>query len=663
METKQSAESTANPSSGAVSDTVIVRAAIHPGIGVARLGNSTEPDGYYIGPEVTDPPLTKAGGTRDARGAIKRQAARFRIYGYNAAGEVVKEIDAGCAEIRWTAHLANRKAQWYQFQAALDIPDAVSMSVPLRNASVKGAARAGLAIDPGSRTISGRNTQGRSYSFDTGKFQGVPVPLGELRTDEAGRLLVLGGHGHSGSPEGRPIYIPADPNSFNNADGWYDDTSDGPVHAAVSIGGSEIPVDSAWVIVAPPNYAPDVIGWRTLYDLLVDTYTTSGWMPFPAKASFVRDVFPALQRLSNLQWVNKGFATLFGAGGPLNFSDPDLLAKLAFQPQHGAADPYTELRQVVFNSFRPADNTTSDPRPWPWIYGDAFGSFSATSPLNNLSTSSVRTRLLKLWVEGDFTADWTPGYKPPHELQEVPLAEQPAMLDQAALHFCLADAFHPGCELTWPMRHATMYRAPFRIRERPPGEPEPNYGSQLNQQIALEPGGPLYAQGPGDLSRWMALPWQGDTAFCRSGYNAEYDPYLPTFWPARVPNQVLTEEDYERVMNTSLPKEERIAAFNNRLQWLRHLSGPAPQQMLQMVASFGDMGIVEAQPGFKDDPDFPPVLFVESLPQEKDAALLKAAAAAATEPRVKEEEVPVHIRRAGWESAEQLEEFRRIIGR
>ena len=41
-----------------------------------------------------------------------------------------------------------------------------------------------------------------------------------------------------------------------------------------------------------------------------------------------------------------------------------------------------------------------------------------------------------------------------------------AMLDRAALEFCLADAFHPGCEMTWPVRHASMYMAPFRIRHR-----------------------------------------------------------------------------------------------------------------------------------------------------------------------------------------------------
>jgi len=78
------------------------------------------------------------------------------------------------------------------------------------------------------------------------------------------------------------------------------------------------------------------------------------------------------------------------------------------------------------------------------------------------------------------------------------------------------------------MRHASMYEAPFRIRHRPPGQPEPDYGPDLTQAIALAPGGPLYAQGPGDISRWMALPWQGDTAFCRSGYEPDYDPYVPT---------------------------------------------------------------------------------------------------------------------------------------
>lgn len=647
-------------------DTTIVRAAIHPGIGVARIGNSVAPDSFYIGPEVTDPPADYDS-IRDASGAIKRQAARFRIYGYNAAGEVVGELTSDSADIQWQAHLANKKAAWYQFQAALDIPEAVTMSVPKRNPKLKGANRNSLVIDPGPRTITGKNTSGADYHFSTGTFMGVPVPLGEIRTDAAGRLLVLGGLGHSASPEGKPVYDPADPPSFNNADGWYDDISDGPVSATVSIAGVPIPVEPAWVTVAPPNYAPDVVAWRTLYDLLVDSYVQCGWIPFPQTASFSKDVLPALRRLSNLQWVNKGFATMYGQGCPMNFEDPGFIAKLAHRPASGAgsdpyADPYAELRQQVYNAFRPSNNMVDDPRTWPWLYGDAYGSFSADAPNNNLALSDVRAKLLELWVKGEFVNDWDPGADSYNSIDQVPVQEQPAMLDQAALHFCLADAFHPGCEMTWPMRHTTMYSAPFRIRHRAAGDPEPDYGDTLTQQIVMQPGGPLYAQAPGDISRWMALPWQGDTAFCRSGYDLEYDPYLPTFWPARVPNQVLTEADYETVMNESLPREQRIAAYNNRENWVRTLTGTAAEQMMQMIANFGKMGIVESRPGIQDDPDFPSVMMVESLPgevkqmlqariSERVGAMLRGEAPA--EPRTR-------LEQAGWESVEQLEEFRRI---
>ncbi len=643
----------------AAKDTVVVRAAIHPGIGVARIGNSTQEDGYFIGPEVTDPPLTWAGENRDSTGAIKRQAARFRIYGYNAAGEIVGELTSNNADIHWTAHLVNSKAQWYQFQYALDIPEAATASFSRRNPAVKGTDRNGLTIDPGPRTITGANTSGPAYQFDGGTFQGTPVPLGEVRTDDAGRLLVLGGLGVSASPTGTPVYDPANPDSFNNANGWYDDISDGPVTATVSIAGREIPVEASWAVVGPPNYAPDVIAWRSLYDLLVDAYTQCGWIPFPTTVSFANDVLPALRRLSNLQWVNKGFATMYGKGCPMDFEDPAFIAKLAHVPSEaGEPDPYAELRQVVFNSFRPYDTTNADPRTWPWIYGDAYGSFD-DSPRDNLALSDVRSRLLQLWVQGDFVNDWDATAVPYRTIQEVPLKDQPAMLDKAALHFCLADAFHPGCEMTWPMRHTSMYSAPFRIRHRPASEPEPDYGKDLTQAIALQPGGPLYAQPPGGISRWMALPWQGDTAFCRSGYDPSYDPYLPTFWPARVPNQVLTQEDYEMVVDESLPREERIAAYNDRAGWLRKLKGSVAQQMEQMIAEFGSMGIVEARTGPVDDPDFPAVLFVESLPAE-EMPMLGAEAEAAPAPR-RERRRRSRLEEAGWESQEQLDEFLSVV--
>jgi hypothetical protein len=644
-------------------DTIVVRAAIHPAIGVARIGDSENE--FFIGPEVIDPIPEPPNSYRDAAGALKRQAAQFRIYGYNASGEVVRELNQDNADIRWTVHLANKKAQWYQFQAALDIPDAITMSVPRRNPDIRFADRGQLAIDPGPRSISGKSVSGgKQHLFDTGKFKGIAVPLGEIRTNKAGRLLVFGGFGKSASPSGAPVYNPADPNSFNNANDWYDDISDGPVMATVSINGQAVPVETAWVVVAPPNYAPNIIGWRTFYELLVDIYVECGWMRMPQKVSFINDVLPVLRRLSNLQWVNKGFATMYGKGCPIDFDNVEFVVKLAQTPDPVTkSDPYAELRQVIFNSFRLYHPKVKEPplwpHAWPWIYGDAYGSFAADSADNNLALPSVQETLLRRWVKGDFLNDWPSKNPMATSLSKVPLAEQPAMLDKAALHFCLADAFHPGCEMTWPMRHATMYDKPFRIRHRSLGQSEPDYGKTLNQKIVLQPDGPLYAQGPGDISRWMALPWQGDTVFCRSGYDIEYDPYVPTFWPARVPNQVLTEEDYQTVINTSLPRSIRIAAFNHRPSWLRAITQSAvsaPDAMMRMIAQFGALGVIETRPGVKNDPDFPETIFVESLgaSQLKTMAMEVSRLLAAPQRLLSRAEV------AGWANEDQYQEFRNI---
>lgn len=55
----------------------IVRAAIHPTIGVARIGDS--PDAFFIGPEDPTNQPDPTEDFRDAEGYLKRQAARFRV--------------------------------------------------------------------------------------------------------------------------------------------------------------------------------------------------------------------------------------------------------------------------------------------------------------------------------------------------------------------------------------------------------------------------------------------------------------------------------------------------------------------------------------------------------------------------------------------------------
>jgi len=46
---------------------------------------------------------------------VKRQAARFRLYGFDAVGTLVQEITQSDGDISWTVHLANKKAAWKRF--------------------------------------------------------------------------------------------------------------------------------------------------------------------------------------------------------------------------------------------------------------------------------------------------------------------------------------------------------------------------------------------------------------------------------------------------------------------------------------------------------------------------------------------------------------------
>lgn len=581
-------------------DELIVYAKIHPSIGIARVGNSEKEDGYYIGPQVVDPAPKSQGFYRDSTGALKREVAEFRIFGYDGNGRVVRELLMGDGtEIEWTVELANHKAAWYNFELALDILEAATAPASTqRNASVQN--RPDLAIVPGSRTIDTPSTQGEQFQFTGGKFQGIEVPLGELRTDVCGRLHVFGGLGKSASIDNKP------PTTFANNDGWYDDTSDGPVTARVKLGNRELKVEPAWVVVAPPNYGPQQKSVRTMYALMTDVAIQAGQLPAPVQPSFQNDLLPIFTALCDLQWMNAGFAAGFGYGMPQHFLAPSYLSKLA-QP----GDVYTELRRTVANGFRNPNDKDISMKLWPWVYGDAMD--VPTPPIERAMTALTTTQLAMLdkWAEGKFIPDYDPDAVPPRAIDEVPLAEQPTMLDRAALEFCLADAFHPGCEMTWPVRHATMYSEPYRWRHRSQDNPEPNYGSTLTPAEALSYNGPLFSQFPGSITRWMAIPWQTDTASCRSGYDRQYDPFLPTFWPARVPNQVLSNEDYQKVIDINLPRQERIAAFQNRVDWDRTLGVGYENQLETMVKSFDKQGIVEERPGIANDPDFPPVMQVE----------------------------------------------------
>ncbi len=599
------------PSKATDPDDCIVRAVIQPAIGVARIGNS--PDGYVLGPEVTHPkPLMAGTGAgphgspyRDKEGRLLPQAARFRIYGVNAKGRIIRELTApeGEAEIDWSLHLANKKSAWYTFQLALDIPEAASADpTTLRNPTVSD--REALMLDAGKQSL--RPGDGpQSLDLVAGRFmhQGEPVYLGRMWCEDDARLMVTGGRGYSSSYNGSVAI------TFGNNEGWHDDVSDGPVTARVRLNGVDLPVTPAWLVVAPPNYGPQQKSVRTMWDLMRDVAISAGTLARPERPSFTHDIYPVFERMSGLQWVNAGFAAAFGWKGPYDFNAPEWIARLNDRSLAGI-----EWRRVLKNNFRHFDVDSWSPVPWPWVYGDAMNIPPAETPRQHTALTDTQLAMLDQWVEGTFDDDWgkVPLYT---DFDQVPLEEQGDMLTRAALEFCLADAFHPGCEMTWPVRTATMYMAPFRFAHAPEGWVEPGMGEILSSDTVTIPSGPLTGQLAGGITRWMAVPWQTDTSSCRSGYSASYDPYVPTFWPARVPNEVLTRENYAIVMDPGRSTDERLAAFANRAAWVAPLgTGSYTDQINNMVTHFDHLGVVEVNPG-PDDPEgkalFPPFISVE----------------------------------------------------
>ena len=75
------------------------------------------------------------------------------------------------------------------------------------------------------------------------------------------------------------------------------------------------------------------------------------------------------------------------------------------------------------------------PHAWPWIYGDAYGSFAADSPDNNLPLPAVQETLLRQWVEGDFVADWPPKVPPPAYDRPGPARRAPGDAGQGRAAF------------------------------------------------------------------------------------------------------------------------------------------------------------------------------------------------------------------------------------
>lgn len=587
-----------------MNDSPIVSVAIHPAIGIARVGNA--PNDWFLATDLPGGVPNDPDGYRDDQGRIKRQVARFRIYATHASG-AVSELTLDQADIEWRVEVANLKAGWYEFNYPLDLPVNGVEPPKRRNGQHTDANREKLDIRPVGKSISGREEAGGQYHFDDGTFFDKPVYLGELRTDAAGRLLFFGGYGESA-----PLVPGTRPSTFANNKDWHDDICDGPVRATVRAGGQTFEATPAHVVVTPPNYGPGLFGVVTMDDVLQDLYVREGWIDAPDTTSFSRDIWPIFDRMSGHQWVNDGFLPIVGAGAPLDARDAAVIGKL----QDASADN-AGFRARVHRLFRQPGEERPDALPP--IYGDALNDTDAQNVLldptrQELLLTDLQYTHLKNWADGSFDADWQ-GIPELPDFDALTANAQTMALDRAGMYECLGGPFHPGIEVTWPFRLPIMWQAPYRLKVLAEGDTvRQDYGDTLSVATALATDGPHSVSGPGSLTRWMGVPWQTDEASCNSGllYSPEFYLSSPSFWGARVPNQVLSQEAFALAISGRLSPVEADRQFSKRHLWLRDINGRGYfERINSMVTRWWKLGLVEATTP-PEESGLPDPTFVES---------------------------------------------------
>jgi hypothetical protein len=494
---------------------------IYPAIGVARIGNSET--GYFLGPE--SPGIIPAGPYRDnsSPGKIKPQAVRFRVYKFIRDDLGKETLDSEIVldektRIRWSVHLVNRKA------AGGNFPPGGPSSTSLRNAEYS---RSGLIADAGIQSISGKN---QASGFLTGEINFIKdgdvegsakIVLGRMLTDEKGRLIVVGGPGKSGSPIGRGL------DNFANNDGWYDGVSDGPVSAVVEAEG-ESPISAeggAWIVVAPPSYAPEIEGVTTWYDQALNV-AVRNFSPRLIKdvPSFTRDIYPILKRVVLIHWVVEQRNRHHGDAG--NFLNPERLSKLADKTENGKSAREMVLRWLM------KPNTRVDPNsPPPRVPPSMPKVNSGLDPDNPergeyTALTEYQYTMMEKWSQGEFHADWVT--EPvPVPLDKLPLEQKPDALTRASLEGCIGAPFFPGIEVTYVIAQAATYEAPFRIK---------------------------HTLSPGFLTERMALPWQADFLACGE-----------LWWPAQRPVDVVTASGQIQ------PFSRGIEDYSDMVRWWSEL--------------------------------------------------------------------------------------------
>ncbi|NEQ37393.1 MAG: hypothetical protein F6K40_14420 [Okeania sp. SIO3I5] len=682
---------------------------IYPSIGIARLGNGpAEKDQVVFSPEI---PWANLFETENEyltdKGEIKKQAQRFYIYQCDDAGNPIKKIDPAEYEIEWTAEVANKKPFWYNFNNSLDLsvqlenhqnlsPNfyderiAPAISTTYRNPNVlnEGLRKSGgenfrqeLVNSPPSVTVSSSSTrkeicgmfpypQGDKLSRIASKMKksSVNVKLGTVEYDE-GTLIFYGADGTSASLN------PSDLNTdFADNSNWYDDICDGIITAKIThkkTGESYDLTDAksaAWIATTPPDYAPQIQPLSTLFDLIVGAADET----FTPELSLV---FPLLYRLYRMQWVN---ASDFLAPSFREVIDK-LYAENKFHCIYSNSPECKAVREKIFKLFRnpiydydnepviPSNQKTdltqlgtgTEKLQYPSYPGDGIN--YPGSPAQWFAIPPFLYEQLKQWKDGNFTTPPDFNFKDMDEMgrfyqrQFLEAAQDPAksalLMTRAVLETLYGGGFHPGVELTWPMRHNQMYTENRPVYEFVNQDKGYNYGFYglwevrinaasperkkeifyndfgyemvpVDIQESLEPSNPkhwLWEATPGDLTKWMGIPWQSDAGSCQTVFIDMQYP-VPAWWAANLPVTILTAESLKKVQDQSLIPETRRYIYANRLPWLHsadtgfvgyHAEAGYQNGLIAMVYKWKSVGMVTGRKsGVEPEMEIPDIVYV-----------------------------------------------------
>jgi L-lysine epsilon oxidase C-terminal domain/L-Lysine epsilon oxidase N-terminal len=402
----------------------------------------------------------------------------------------------------------------------------------------------------GAQTIEGR-TKGpvkfapRARTSPKNAFAlGIIDYLGELHTDAAGRLIVVGGTGKAAADD--PAVRPLD-RDYNNP-GWFDDVSDGPVTGMLKLKDGDgvawsVDVVGAWAVVAPPKFAPALRPAVSLWDVMFDL-AARGKVPIPSDEavywrgdlrhlgeiagdlgtgtsldeylpSYDRDVWPILQSVRDGVWVSSAsFTRTRGNGSPARDEPSDLWGAVS-QP-HVKPPSYTsfteaefqkrgdELRGGIADGFQDPNAKLTRLDVLPELFGDLYRTPDRTKKLdwrrNMCTITTTQYGILQRWAEGSFLGsafdrelDWQPA------ITEI----RPAGLDQAALETVIGGPFYPGVEVGWLVRQPSLYAEPFRIaHDAASALPDERRLGAVAQRTV----------GPGYFTRQVGVPWHATFA-------------------------------------------------------------------------------------------------------------------------------------------------------